>query len=161
MTQKPWDVRTCLWFNTRGEAAAELYVSLVPNSEIERVSRPGPEGGVTIIDFRLARTPYMILDVGPAEPRFGHSEAASIHIVTPDQAATDHLWNSLVADGGRESMCGWLTDRFGVSWQVVPEALMRLTSTGDPEATRRVFDAMMKMKKIVVADLEAAFTGAG
>ncbi len=157
MTPSPWDVRTCLWFNAQGEAAAELYVSLVPNSRIERVSGPGAEGAVTIINFRLSGTPYMILDVGPDQPHFTHSEAASIHLVTPDQAATDRIWSGLLADGGRESMCGWLTDRFGVSWQVVPEALVRLTSTGDSKATSRVFEAMMKMKKIVVADLEAAF----
>jgi predicted 3-demethylubiquinone-9 3-methyltransferase (glyoxalase superfamily) len=147
-------VRTCLWFDGQGQEAAELYVSLIPDSRIENVMRPSPDAPVLMLDFTLGGTPYQALNGGP---EFLHSEAASISVLCPDQAETDRLWHALTADGGSESMCGWLKDRFGLSWQIVPEALPRLLADPDRAAAGRAMQALMGMRRIVVADLEAAF----
>ena len=112
-------VRTCLWFDGQGEEAARFYVSLLPGSAIEGVQRPTPDGPAFIVEFSLAGAPYMILDGGP---KYSHTPAASISVSTGDQETTDRLWGALTADGGEESRCGWLVDRFGVSWQIVPRA---------------------------------------
>ena len=153
--QKP-KVRTCLWFDGAGEDAANFYVSLLPDSFIENVSRPDPTGPALVVQFTLAGTPYMALNGGP---QYKPSPAASIAVTTQDQEETDRLWNALLADGGEENRCAWLTDRFGVSWQIVPEALPRLLSAADREAANRALQAMLQMKKINVAALEAAFQG--
>lgn len=142
-------VRTCLWYDGRGRQAAEFYVSLLPGSRIESV-----DGIVTT--FSLAGVPYMALDGGP---HFTLSPAASISVSTTDQQETDRLWNALLADGGQESMCGWLVDRFGLSWQIVPEVLPRLLRSDDRAAARRVQEAMLNMRKLEIADLEAAHRG--
>ena len=149
-------VRTCLWFDGDGEQAAEFYVSLLPDSAIEVASRPHADKPAMIVELSLAGTPYMFLNGGP---RYKLSPAASIAVRTADQAETDRLWNALVADGGEESRCGWLIDRFGVSWQIVPEALPRLMGTDDREAADRAMQAMLTMNKIDIAGLEAAFRG--
>ena len=117
MTATP-KVRTCLWFDSRGEEAARFYVSLLPDSRIETVSRPDPDGPALTVDFTLAGAPYQVLNGGPMYPQ---TPAASISVLTKDQAETDALWSALLADGGKAGQCGWLTDRFGVSWQIVPE----------------------------------------
>ncbi len=109
-------VRTCLWFDGQGEVAARFYVSLLPGSAIEGVHRPAPDGPALIVEFSLAGAPYMVLNGGP---KYTHTPAASISVSTDDQETTDRLWAALTADGGRESRCGWLVDRFGVSWQIV------------------------------------------
>lgn len=150
-------VRTCLWFDGKGEEAARFYVSLLPGSAIEGVHRPAPDGPALAVEFSLAGAPYTILNGGP---QFTHTPAASISVSTGDQETTDRLWAALTADGGQESRCGWLVDRFGVSWQIVPEALGRLLSDGDREAAGRARAAMMQMRKLDVAALEAAFRGA-
>lgn len=155
MNDKP-KVRTCLWFDGDGEEAAELYVSLLPDSAIETVSRPDPTKPALVIELSLAGTPYMFLNGGP---QYKLSPAASIVVRTSDQAETDRLWNALLADGGKESMCAWLTDRFGVSWQIVPDALSRMIGAEDQEAADRAMQAMLQMKKIDIAALEAAFRG--
>ncbi len=142
-------VRTCLWFDGNGQEAAEFYVSLLPGSAIEVASGP-------IVELSLAGTPYMFLNGGS---RYKQSPAASIVVRTADQAETDRLWGALLADGGEESMCAWLTDRFGVSWQVVPDALPRMIGANDREAANRALQAMLKMRKIDIAELEAAFRG--
>lgn len=149
-------VRTCLWFEANGEEAAKFYVSLLPDSAIERTFSPEPDGPPLVVDFTLAGTPYQILNGGP---HFKLSEAASISVLTRDQAETDRLWKTLTADGGEESMCGWLKDRFGVSWQIVPEAVPELISHSDKPAAKRAMDALMQMRKIDVAAIEAAFNG--
>ncbi len=149
-------VKTCFWFDGNGEAAAEFYVSLLPDSSVTTVARQAPDKPALIVELSLAGTPYMFLNGGP---RYKLSPAASIAVRTADQAETDWLWNALVANGGEESMCGWLTDRFGVSWQIVPEALPRLLGSEDREAAARATEAMLKMKKIDIAALEAAFQG--
>jgi len=155
MSTKP-KVRTCLWFDSNGEEAAEFYVSLLPDSAIETVSRPDPAKPALAIELSLTGTPYMFLNGGP---QFKPSPAASIVVRTADQSETDQLWDALLADGGEESMCAWLTDRFGVSWQIVPDALMRMIGAEDREAAGRAMQAMLQMKKIDIAALETAFRG--
>jgi predicted 3-demethylubiquinone-9 3-methyltransferase (glyoxalase superfamily) len=149
-------VRTCLWFDGDGEEAARFYVSLLPDSEVESLYRPTADAPPLVVDFRLAGTPYQALNGGP---QFPHSEAASISVLTENQAETDRLWAALTADGGSESRCGWLNDRFGVSWQIVPEAVPRLLGADDREAAGRAFQALMGMVKIDIAVLQAAFDG--
>jgi len=155
MTDKP-KLRTCLWFNTEGEEAAKFYVSLLPDSRIESVVRPDPDGPALVVEFTLAGAPYMVLNGGP---QFEHSPAMSISVLTKDQAETDRLWAALTADGGSEGHCAWLTDRYGVSWQIVPEALPRLLGSEDRAGATRAREAMMKMARIDIAGLEAAFNG--
>ena len=114
-------VRTCLWFDGQGEEAARFYVSLLPGSAIEGVHRPAPDAPALIVEFSLDSVPYMILNGGP---EYAHTPAASISVSTGDRETTDRLWAALTADGGEESRCGWLVDRFGVSsWQIVPRAV--------------------------------------
>ena len=149
-------VRTCLWFDSQGEEAAEFYVSLLPDSSIENTVRPDPNGPALVVEFRLAGAPYMILNGGP---HFTLNEAASISVLTEDQTETDRLWAKLLEGGGRESQCGWLKDRYGLSWQIVPKALPRMLGTSDKEAAGRAQEAMMSMRKIDIAKLEAAFYG--
>jgi predicted 3-demethylubiquinone-9 3-methyltransferase (glyoxalase superfamily) len=151
-------VRTCLWFDGSGEEAAAYYVSLLPGSVIETVSRPEPGKPAMIIELSLAGTPYMFLNGGP---QYKPSPAASIVVRTADQGETDRLWSALLANGGQERPCAWLTDRFGVSWQIVPDALPRMLGADDRDAAGRAMRAMLKMKKIDIAALEAAFRGNG
>jgi predicted 3-demethylubiquinone-9 3-methyltransferase (glyoxalase superfamily) len=147
-------VRTCLWFNGDGEEAARLYVSLLPGSEIGTIFRPDPKGPALTVEFTLAGTPYQALNGGP---KFPHSEAASIVVTTLEQAETDRLWNALIANGGREGRCGWLKDRFGVSWQIVPRRLIRFLTDNDRAAADRAKQAMLKMTKIDIVQIEEAF----
>jgi predicted 3-demethylubiquinone-9 3-methyltransferase (glyoxalase superfamily) len=149
-------VRTCLWFDGQGEEAARFYVSLLPDSHVENVFRPDPAGPPLVVEFTLAGTPYMTLNGGP---QFEHSEAASISVLTRDQEETDRLWTALTSGGGKEGRCAWLKDRFGVPWQIVPEALPRLLAAEDKAAAARAMNAMMAMGKIDIAGLEAAFNG--
>ncbi len=155
MSEKP-KVRTCLWFQKDGEEAAKFYTSLLPDSFIESSFTPEAAGPPLIIEFTIAGAPYMILNGGPM---FKHSPAASISVLTKSQAETDRLWNALIADGGEESRCAWLIDRFGVSWQIVPEILPELLQADDKKAAMRAREAMMQMKKIDIAALEKAFRG--
>lgn len=149
-------VKTAFWFDTQALEAAEFYVSLLPDSRIGRVSRyldeqgMGPAGTVLAVDFTLAGTPYQAINGGP---HFQLSEAASISVTTEDQDETDRLWAALIADGGAESRCGWLKDRFGMSWQIVPRQAIDLM-TG-PKAGK-VWPALMRMGRIDVAALQAA-----
>ena len=150
-------VKTCLWFDGQGEQAAEFYVSLLPNSRIESVFRPSPEGPALVVEFVLAGTPYQALNGGPL---YQLNEATSLVVVTEDQAETDQLWGALTADGGNESRCGWLVDRFGVSWQIVPKRLLQLLSDSDRDAAGRAMQAMLQMNKIEIAALEAVHADA-
>jgi len=149
-------VRTCLWFNNDGEEAARFYVSLLPGSSIEKVFRTAPSAPALVVNFVLAGTPYQALNGGTF---FKLNEAASISVLTADQAETDRLWSALIADGGEESRCGWLKDRYGLSWQIIPEILMRLNMHEDQEAAARSRNAMLQMRKIDIAAIEAAFAG--
>lgn len=146
-------VRTCLWFDGKAREAAAFYVSLLPDSRID-ADYPADETDAMVIEFTLAGAPMMILNGGPM---YKPSPAASISVLTDDQAETDRLWAALVADGGEESMCGWLIDRYGVSWQIVPRRLVALIHHESRDAAARAQEAMMQMKKIDIAALEAAF----
>lgn len=148
-------VRTCLWFDGTGEDAARFYVSLIPGSAIESVT-PGPGGRALIVNFHLAGAPYQALNGGP---KYVHSPAASISVMTEDQAETDRLWDALISDGGAESRCAWCVDRFGVSWQVVPRDLPKYVGGPDREAAGRATQAMFTMSKIDIAALKAAYEG--
>lgn len=143
-------IRTVLWFNGRGREAAAFYCSLISESRVERAV-----GGdnFDVIDFSLGGVPYQILDAGPMFPQ---SECVSIAVQTETQAESDRLWTALTADGGQESMCGWLKDRFGVSWQVYPKALLELTLNPDTKVAERAMAAMMQMRRIDIAVIEAA-----
>jgi predicted 3-demethylubiquinone-9 3-methyltransferase (glyoxalase superfamily) len=155
-------ITPCLWFNGRAEEAAELYVGLFPDSKIHSVSRypegtPMPAGEAMTVDFQVAGQPIQILNGGP---HFQLDEAFSLSVtVDGGQAEVDRLWDALIAGGGAPSQCGWLKDRFGVSWQIVPAEMIRLQSDPDPEVVGRVMQAMLKMQKLIVADLEAAAKG--
>ena len=150
-------VRTCLWFDGNGHEAAAFYVSLLPDSFVETGFTPDRDGPPLVVEFTLAGAPYMVLNGGPM---FKPSPAASISVLTKDQAETDRLWAALTAEGGSESMCAWLIDRYGVSWQIVPEILPALLSADDKAAAGRAREAMMQMRKIDIAALKAAFHNA-
>jgi predicted 3-demethylubiquinone-9 3-methyltransferase (glyoxalase superfamily) len=151
------DTTPCLWFDTEGEDAARFYTSVFPNSRIVNVSRygeagPREAGSVMTVEFELDGRPFVALNGGPD---FTFSEAISFQVSCKDQDEVDHFWNTL-SDGGEEGPCGWLKDRFGVSWQIVPTALPRLLAHSDPEISQRVMQAMLQMKKIEIDELERA-----
>ncbi len=154
-------VRPCLWFDTRGEEAATFYTTVFPNSRIVEVAHygdagPRSAGSVMTVAFELDGVPFLALNGGP---EFTFDEAVSFEIECEDQEEVDHYWSRLT-DGGEESMCGWLKDKFGVSWQVVPTALNELIADPDPDKSQRVMTAMLGMKKIEVAGLQRAYDGA-
>jgi predicted 3-demethylubiquinone-9 3-methyltransferase (glyoxalase superfamily) len=148
-------IRTCLWFRDgRGREAAEFYCSLIPGSRVERTfSSDAGHGAFSVIDFSLGGVPYQILDAGPM---FTLTEAVSISVETDTQAESDRLWTALTAHGGQESHCGWLKDRYGVSWQVFPRRLTELTMHADKNVSAKAMAAMMKQMKIDIAAIEAA-----
>ncbi len=147
-------IRTCLWFRDgRGREAAAFYCALIPGSRVEAAFDIAGDGASWLIDFTLGGVPYQILDAGPM---FTLSEAVSISVETEDQAETDRLWAALTANGGEESHCGWLKDRYGVSWQIFPRRLTELTLKADRQVTAKAMAAMMKQKKIDIAEIEAA-----
>jgi predicted 3-demethylubiquinone-9 3-methyltransferase (glyoxalase superfamily) len=148
----------CLWFDQDGEEAAEFYVSVFPGSRIVDVAHygeagPRPAGTVMTVSFELGGQSFLALNGGP---HFTFNEAISFQVSCETQEEVDGYWSKLTEGGGEEGPCGWLKDRFGVSWQVVPTALPRLLTNPDPEASQRVMRAMLGMKKIVIAELEEA-----
>jgi predicted 3-demethylubiquinone-9 3-methyltransferase (glyoxalase superfamily) len=150
---------TCLWFDNQGEDAAKFYTSIFPNSSLGAVT-PYVDGelkGQTMtVDFVLNGQKFVALNGGPV---FKFNEAISIQIPCADQEEVDRYWETLT-DGGEEQPCGWLKDRYGVSWQVVPDRLAELLSSSDPQVAERVSQSLFTMKKIVIADLEAAAAAA-
>ena len=149
----------CLWFAGQAEEAARFYVSVFPGSRVLSVN-PAPEGtpgteagAVLTVEFELDGVRFTGLNGGP---QFRFDEAVSFQIDTADQAETDHYWDALVADGGEESVCGWLKDRFGLSWQVVPRRLTELMTDADPGRASRAMQAMLQMRRIDIAAIEAA-----
>ena len=151
----------CLWFDGQAEQAAQLYTQVFPNSTIDNVTRfgpdtPGTEGAVMTVDFTLDGYRYVGLNGGP---QYTFTEAVSFQIMCTDQEQVDHYWTGLTEGGGEEGPCGWLKDRFGVSWQVVPTRLNELLSDPDPERANRAMQAMLKMQKLVIADMESAADG--
>jgi predicted 3-demethylubiquinone-9 3-methyltransferase (glyoxalase superfamily) len=149
-------IKPCLWFDTQTEEAIAFYTSLFGDSAVGDVMRAGDDGPVISATFRLAGQEFMALNGGPA---FNFTEAISLMVRCEDQAEVDRLWDALTADGGEESRCGWLKDRFGLSWQIIPDRLMELLSDPDPARAQRATQAMLQMQKIDVAALEAAAAG--
>jgi predicted 3-demethylubiquinone-9 3-methyltransferase (glyoxalase superfamily) len=152
----------CLWYDGNAEDAARFYAKTFPDSAIGAIQRAprdypsGKKGGVLTVEFTVAGIPRVGLNGGP---QFKHSEAFSFQIATDDQAETDRLWNAVVGNGGQESQCGWCKDKWGVSWQITPRVLLDAVTGPDPAAARRAFEAMMPMKKINIAKIEAALRG--
>ena len=142
-----------LWFDDQAEQAMKFYVSIFKNSKILEVT-PGPDGTVMGVRFELDGQEFTGLNAGPA---FTFTEAISFYVNCKDQAEVDDLWAKLSAGAGEESSCGWVKDRFGLWWQIIPEALPRLIGDMDPVRAKCVVDAMLKMKKIEVAELERAY----
>jgi predicted 3-demethylubiquinone-9 3-methyltransferase (glyoxalase superfamily) len=152
----------CLWFDRDAEEAARFYARTFPDSAVGAVLRApgdfpsGQEGDVLTVEFTVAGIPCIGLNGGPT---FTQSEAFSFQIATDDQAETDRLWNAIVGNGGRESECGWCKDKWGLSWQITPRALTDAITDPDRAAAKRAFDAMMTMRKIDIAAIEAARRG--
>ncbi|RYD65488.1 MAG: VOC family protein [Sphingomonadales bacterium] len=155
-------ITTVLWFDHVGEEAANFYVSLLPDSRVDQLIRSpgdnpsGKEGDVLVVDFTLAGRKYSALNGGSL---FKPNESVSFMIVTEDQEETDRLWNAIVGNGGQESACGWCKDKWGYSWQITPRVLLESLTNPDKDAARRAHEAMMQMKKIDVAAIEAAIAG--
>ena len=151
-----------LWFDTQAEEAANFYTSIFKNSKINRISRhgeggPGPKGSVMVVSFELDGQEFVALNGGPM---FKFTEAISFVVNCDTQEEVDHYWAKLT-EGGQEIQCGWLKDKFGLSWQIVPTAFFRLVNDPDPEKVGRVMQAMMKMVKMDIKILEDAYAGRG
>ena len=155
------EITPCLWFDTEGEDAAKFYTSIFPNSRITDVARygsagPRPEGTVMTVSFELDGLKFVALNGGP---QFSFSEALSFQVMCESQDEVDHYWSTL-SEGGEEGPCGWLKDKFGLSWQIVPTRLPELLQDPDREASQRVMAAMLEMRKIDVEALERAAAAA-
>lgn len=148
-------ITTYLWFNDQAEEAVRFYCTLFPNSKVTQ-TMPGPGGKPMVVAFQLAGQMFTALNGGP---QFRFTEAISLLVSCESQAEVDRLWNALTADGGQESQCGWLKDRWGLSWQIIPTALMKGLGDPNPAAAQRVMQAMLQMRKIDVAALERARAG--
>ena len=152
----------CVWYDKEAEEAARFYAETFPDSSVDKVNRApadfpsGKEGDVLTVEFTVCGIPCIGLNGGPY---FTHNEAFSFSIITEDQAETDRYWNAIVDNGGQESQCGWCKDKWGVSWQITPRVLTDATTGTDKAAAKRAFEAMMPMKKIDVATIEAAVAG--
>lgn len=152
----------CLWFDRDAEAAARFYAATFPDSAVGAIHRApgdypdGQQGDVLVVEFTVLGLPCLGLNGGPA---FRHSEAFSFQVATTTQEETDRYWNAIVGHGGQESACGWCKDRWGISWQITPVQLTRATTHPDRAAAMRAFDAMMTMRKIDIAAIEAAVAG--
>ena len=160
---KPTDnARICLWYEHSAREAATFYARTFPNSSVGTAQKAptdypdGKQGDELVVEFTVLGIPCMGLNGGPT---FKHSEAFSFVVTTSDQAETDKYWNAIVGNGGKESQCGWCKDKWGLSWQITPRALTDGMSDPDPAARQRVFAAMMQMKKIDIAAIEAARKG--
>ena len=151
----------CLWYNGDAEAAARFYAQVFPDTAVGKIHHApgdypdGKQGDVLVVEFTVVGIPCMWLNGGP---QFPHTEAFSFQIQTEDQAETDRCWNAIVDNGGAESACGWCKDKWGLNWQITPRTLNDAIAAGGAEA-KRAFDAMMTMKKIDVAAIEAAVRG--
>ena len=159
MTEKAFT--TCLWFDTDGEAAADYYTSIFKDSRIGQVSRyteagPGQAGTAMAVEFELNGQKFLALNGGPAHAHF--TEAISFQIPCEDQAEVDYYWERL-SEGGQENVCGWVKDKFGLSWQVIPAAFAAMIRDPDPATVKRVIEAMFTMTKFDIAALQKAYAG--
>ncbi len=152
----------CLWFNKDAQDAARFYAATFPDSKVTAVHAApsdypgGKKGDALTVNFTVLGIPCLGLNGGP---EFKHTQAFSFQIATDNQEETDRYWNAIVGNGGEESQCGWCKDKWGLSWQITPIALTKAITDPDPAAAKRAFDAMMKMKKIDIAAIEAARRG--
>jgi len=151
---------TCLWFDGQAEEAANHYVSIFENAKIGRIGRnteagPGPAGSVLAVEFELNGQKFVALNGGP---QFTFNESISFQIFCEDQDEVDYYWSKL-SEGGEESVCGWLKDKYGLSWQVIPAGLIEMLSDSDPEKAKRTTEAMFAMVKLDIAALESAYRG--
>ena len=154
-------ITTFLWFDDQAEEAVNFYTSLFQDAKVLEVSRygeagPGPDGEVMVINFQLAGQEFTALNGGP---QFKFNEAISLVVNCENQAEVDRLWEELTANGGEESMCGWLKDRYGLSWQIVPTALGGLIGGPDPVGAQRAMQTMLQMRKLDIAALQRAYEG--
>jgi len=155
-------IATCLWFNKNAEQAANFYAATFPESKVTAVHKSpsdypsGKAGDVLTVEFTILGQPFLGLNGGP---EFTFDEAISFQVYTDTQEETDRYWNAIVSNGGQESACGWCKDKFGLSWQIVPRALMEAISDPDTAAAKRAMDAMMTMRKIDIAKIDAARRG--
>lgn len=162
MTSEMTKNRVCLWYNGGAEEAATFYAAIFPDTRItDKHHAPtdypnGQQGDVITVLFEVMGIPCVGLNGGPTFPQ---SEAFSFQVITEDQVETDQYWNAIVSNGGEESQCGWCKDKWGVSWQITPRILMDALGAQDREASKRVFEAMMTMRKIDIAAIEAAWKG--
>jgi predicted 3-demethylubiquinone-9 3-methyltransferase (glyoxalase superfamily) len=156
-------IAPCLWFNKNAEEAAKFYAATFPDSRVVAVHKSpvdypsGKAGDVLTVEFTVLGQPFLGLNGGP---EFTFSEAVSFQVFTDTQEETDRYWNAIVKNGGEESMCSWCKDKFGLSWQIVPRVLIDAMNDSDTAAAKRTMDAMMTMKKIDIAKIEAARAGA-
>lgn len=148
----PHPITPCLWFDGNGVEAAEFYVSLFGDSRIDAV-KPGPDGAPLMVDFTLGGRTFQALNGGP---QFRFNEAISLSVACKDQAEIDHYWSALTAGGGEESVCGWLKDRFGLSWQIVPQELDEILGDPDPVRVAAASEALLQMRCLDIAALRAA-----
>jgi len=155
-------ISPCLWFSGEAEEAAQFYVSLLPGSRVDRIQRnvmdgpAGKAGTVLVVEFTLAGQRFIALNGGM---KVDHTDAVSFFIDCEDQAEVDRLWDALSANGGTPVQCGWIRDRYGVRWQIVPKVMLRLLGDADPAKAQRAMQAMMKMVKLDIAELERAAAG--
>jgi predicted 3-demethylubiquinone-9 3-methyltransferase (glyoxalase superfamily) len=162
MSTKP-NISPCLWFDGNAEDAAKFYTSIFPDSRIDHVARSsvdypgGKSGDVILVAFTLSGLSYQALNGGPHD---AFNDAISLSVSCKDQAEVDRLWDALTADGGKPVQCGWLKDKFGVSWQIVPEEVFTMMRDKDPKKSKRAMEAMMRMVKLDVAKLRTAYEGA-
>jgi predicted 3-demethylubiquinone-9 3-methyltransferase (glyoxalase superfamily) len=162
MSQVPAKATICLWYDHDAEAAARFYADTFPSSAIQGVQLAptdypnGKAGDVLVVQFTVLGLPCIGINGGPV---FRHNEAFSFQVATTDQAETDRYWNAIVGNGGQESQCGWCKDKWGISWQITPIALTQGMADKDPAARQRVFTAMMGMRNIDIAAIEAARRG--
>lgn len=155
-------IRTCLWFDKNAEEAANFYASIFPDSKVTAVQKSptdypsGKAGDVLTVEFTVLGQPFLGLNGGP---QFHFDEAVSFQVFTETQEETDRYWDAIVNNGGQESMCSWCKDKFGLNWQIVPRALVDAMADPDPAAAKRAMEAMMTMRKIDIATIEAARRG--
>ena len=155
----PRKIQPCLWFNKNAQEAAHFYAETFPDSQISSIERApgdypsGKAGDVLVITMTILGMPFMLLNGGP---ELSFDEAVSFQVATENQEETDRYWNAIISGGGEESVCGWCKDRFGLSWQITPRRLTDLMAQKDPAKAKAAFEAMMKMRKIDIAALDAA-----
>jgi predicted 3-demethylubiquinone-9 3-methyltransferase (glyoxalase superfamily) len=149
-------IKPCLWFDDRIDDAIEFYTKTFKNAKVTNVTRSAPDKPAFTAEFELEGQKFMALNGGP---QFKFNESVSFFVTCANQAEVDYFWNTMTADGGEEGKCGWLKDKFGLSWQIVPKQLFETLGGSDPAGAQRAMQAMMQMRKFVVADLQRAYAG--